>query len=65
MQATIRPVVPDSRIVRLHTPPVVGGVLLGMEQAGIGVRALRKTLRQSTQKLLKALDRQVTPGDVG
>jgi N-acetylglucosamine kinase-like BadF-type ATPase len=63
MEATISPVAPGAHIVRLQTPPVVGGAVLGMEQAGIEVRALRDAVRRSTQKLLKALDRQVTPDD--
>lgn len=64
MGATIRPVAPGARIVPLRTPPVVGGALLGMEQTGIEVRALRDVLRRSTQELLQALDRQVTPEDM-
>lgn len=35
-----------------HAPPVVGGVLLGMEQAGLDAPALRETLIQSSMELL-------------
>ena len=53
MRETIRPIAPGARLVRLTAPPVVGGVLLGMEQAGEDVLALREALIQSTQELLK------------
>ncbi|MEZ4589871.1 MAG: BadF/BadG/BcrA/BcrD ATPase family protein [Chloroflexota bacterium] len=35
MRQTIQAVAPGANLVRLHAPPVVGGVLLGMEQAGL------------------------------
>lgn len=44
MMATIREVAPGARAVRLTVPPVVGGVLLGMEQAGVDYPPLRSTL---------------------
>jgi N-acetylglucosamine kinase-like BadF-type ATPase len=52
MQATIRAVAPAARFVRLTTPPVVGGVLLGMEQAGHNLTASRANLIASTEKFL-------------
>jgi hypothetical protein len=36
----------------LTAPPVVGGVLLGMEQVGLNGRAVRKRLIETTQRLL-------------
>ena len=36
--------VPGARFVRLAAPPVVGAVLLGMEQAGVDARAVRPRL---------------------
>jgi hypothetical protein len=38
--------------VRLTVPPVVGGVLLGMEQCALPTSALRENLIQTTQALL-------------
>ena len=52
MREVILPVAPGARLVRLHVPPVVGGVLLGMEQAGMKPAAVRKALIASTDELL-------------
>ncbi len=54
MLATIREVAPRARAVRLTVPPVVGGVLLGMEQAGVDYPALRKTLIETTAAFVKS-----------
>jgi N-acetylglucosamine kinase-like BadF-type ATPase len=56
MRDTIRPIAPGARLVRLTVSPVVGGVLLGVEQAGEDALALRESLIQSTQELLKMGD---------
>lgn len=48
MLATVQAVAPKARLLRLSAPPVVGGVLLGMEQAGLDFRALRGRLLAST-----------------
>jgi len=52
MQETIRAVAPGARLVRLTAPPVVGGVLLGMEQAGLRPSGVRARLIESTNALL-------------
>lgn len=52
MQETIEAVAPGARLVRLTVPPVVGGVLLGMEQAGLRPSSVRERLIESTQELL-------------
>ncbi len=52
MMATIHEVAPGARPVRLTVPPVVGGVLLGMEQAGVDYPPLRQTLIETTATLL-------------
>jgi N-acetylglucosamine kinase-like BadF-type ATPase len=52
MGEVIHSVAPDARLVRLHVPPVVGGVLLGMEQAGMKHAAVREALIASTNELL-------------
>lgn len=53
MLATIHEVAPGARAVRLTAPPVVGGVLLGMEQAGVDFPPLRQTLIETTTTLLR------------
>jgi N-acetylglucosamine kinase-like BadF-type ATPase len=52
--ATVRQVAPGARFVRLEVPPVVGGVLLGMQQAGLEITARRPRLISSAQQLLAA-----------
>jgi N-acetylglucosamine kinase-like BadF-type ATPase len=52
MAETIHAVAPGARLARLTVPPVVGGVLLGMEQAGLNPLPVRKALIQSTDELL-------------
>jgi len=37
-------VAPAARFVRLETPPVIGGVLLSMEQVGFGGASIRRQL---------------------
>ena len=56
MLATIREVAPGARAVRLAAPPVIGGVLLGMEQAGVNYPPLRQTLIETTAVLLSSAD---------
>lgn len=59
MREVIQAVAPGARLVRLNAPPVVGGVLLGMEQAGVAASALRPALVASTRDLLE--HRRVKP----
>lgn len=49
---TVRKVAPGARLVRLNVPPVVGGVLLGMEVASVDFLNQRERLIQSTNELL-------------
>jgi N-acetylglucosamine kinase-like BadF-type ATPase len=51
MLSTIQTVAPGARLVRLTVPPVIGGVLLGMEQAGIAHAKCRPTLIETTERL--------------
>jgi N-acetylglucosamine kinase-like BadF-type ATPase len=45
MRATVHSLAPGARFIRLKAPPVVGAVLLGMEQAGlVPSAAVRKTI---------------------
>jgi N-acetylglucosamine kinase-like BadF-type ATPase len=55
MQAKIHAVAPGAQLVPLKAPPVVGGVLLGMEQAGLRPASLREPLIESTNRLLESL----------
>jgi N-acetylglucosamine kinase-like BadF-type ATPase len=47
MQRTIHALAPGARLVRLAVPPVIGAVLLGMEQAGLDALARRAVLVRS------------------
>lgn len=47
MRETIHAVAPGATLVRLTVPPVIGGVLLGMEQAGVPTAAARPRLAAS------------------
>ena len=52
MRETIQAVAPGARLVRLSAPPVIGGVLLGMEQAGVNGATVRERLAETTKALL-------------
>ena len=52
MQETIHEVAPGARLVRLEVPPVVGGVLLAMEQTGAVELGVREMLSESTSRYL-------------
>jgi N-acetylglucosamine kinase-like BadF-type ATPase len=54
LAATIHAVAPRARLVRLAAPPVIGGVLLGMRQAGLEVDGIRHTLIETTNDLLSS-----------
>ena len=53
MRETILAEAPQARLVRLTVPPVVGGVLMGMEQAGLETAVVRDALIESTLALLE------------
>lgn len=53
MRQTIQAVAPGANLVRLTAPPVVGGVLLGLEAAGLDPAAARPTLLASANDLMK------------
>lgn len=55
MRETIHKVAPAARIVPLETLPVVGAVLLGMEQAQLDTTPVREALIESTNQLIGAL----------
>ena len=53
LRETILQTAPGARLVRLTMPPVVGGVLLGMEQAGLNGYIMRDKLIRTTKEMLK------------
>ncbi len=55
MRTTIQQVAPGARLTRLNVPPVVGGVILGMEEAGVEMHLVRTKLIETTQELLKVI----------
>jgi N-acetylglucosamine kinase-like BadF-type ATPase len=48
VRTTILAEAPGARVIQLAAPPVIGGVLLGMEQAGYPLRAAREHLANTT-----------------
>jgi N-acetylglucosamine kinase-like BadF-type ATPase len=50
---TILKVAPRARFVRLTVPPVVGGVLLAAEAAGMSPRSIRARLIETTEEMLQ------------
>lgn len=52
MRRTIQAAAPGARLVRLEAPPVVGGVLLGMEQVGMETAVCRQPLLAAAGALL-------------
>ena len=53
LRETVRKTAPHAQFVRLTVPPVVGGVLLGMEQAGLNGHAIRDRLIATTNTICK------------
>ncbi|MDX1523677.1 MAG: BadF/BadG/BcrA/BcrD ATPase family protein [Anaerolineae bacterium] len=58
MRQTIQTVAPGAHLIELTVPPVLGGVLLGLEQAGVDPFPLRRRLIESTLKLSKGAKNQ-------
>ena len=56
MKSAVRAVNPKASFLRLEAPPVVGGVLLGMQQAGVNGYAVRERLIDSAKELIVQLD---------
>jgi N-acetylglucosamine kinase-like BadF-type ATPase len=56
MRQTVHAEAPLARLVRLNAPPVAGGVLLGMEAAGMDTAVIRPKLLQSAQNLKQFSD---------
>ena len=58
MAETIRAEAPKARLVRLDSPPVVGAVLLGMEQVGMDLTTSRGRLVESAKELFQQMTDQ-------
>ena len=54
MQEAVHRLAPGARFVRLQAPPVVGGVLLGMELAGVNGYVVREKLIETTKRIVHA-----------
>jgi len=65
LRDTIQAVAPGARLVKLQAPPVVGGVLLGMEAAGIDAAPLRGRLLESAGELLGSHSRNSVIEEAG
>lgn len=55
MAEGIHAVAPKARLVRLHAPPVAGGVLLGMEQVFVPTQGVREAVRGACTVLLDGI----------
>jgi hypothetical protein len=44
---------PKAKLIRLDGPPVVGAVILGMEQAGFDGYEVRKTIVQTAKQIIQ------------
>ena len=53
LQDTIHKLAPSARLVKLEAPPVVGGVVLGMQKAGIHTAPIHGALTASTMTLFE------------
>jgi N-acetylglucosamine kinase-like BadF-type ATPase len=53
LRMTVLETAPHAQFVRLTAPPVVGGVLLGMEEAGLNGYVMRDRLISTTNEILK------------
>lgn len=56
MRQTIHALAPGARLVRLTVPPVIGAVLLGMEQAGLAALERREAVIDSARSFLPRSD---------
>jgi N-acetylglucosamine kinase-like BadF-type ATPase len=53
MRQTVLAVAPKARFVRLSAPPVIGGVLLGMEMGGVNGWKVKERLIETTNALIR------------
>jgi N-acetylglucosamine kinase-like BadF-type ATPase len=55
LASTVQAVAPKAQPVRLNAPPVIGGVLLGMEQIGLKPAGVRQRLIETTNQLISSI----------
>jgi N-acetylglucosamine kinase-like BadF-type ATPase len=60
MREVIHEVAPGARLVYLNAPPVVGGVMLGMQQLDLDCRSIRPALLASAKAALNWVEGAVT-----
>jgi len=53
LHRTIHGFAPKARLVKLEAPPVVGGVILAMQKAGLATTLVRKNLIESTKEFIQ------------
>ena len=53
LRQVVHAVTPHAQLIRLQVPPVVGGVLLGMEKVGARKGDTRRTLIETARKLFR------------
>ncbi len=52
LKQTIHKLAPKAKLVKLEAPPVVGGVVLGMQKVGLQTASVHRKLILSTRKLI-------------
>jgi N-acetylglucosamine kinase-like BadF-type ATPase len=52
LRDTIHQLAPKAKLVKLEAPPVIGGVVLGMQKAGVDTVSIHKKLITSTRKFI-------------
>jgi N-acetylglucosamine kinase-like BadF-type ATPase len=52
LRDTIHKLAPKAKLVKLEAPPVIGGVVLGMQRAGVETVSIHKRLITSTRKFI-------------
>jgi len=53
LRATIYRQAPNVRLIKLETPPVIGGVVLGMQRAGMNTKLIHRNLVTSTNRFIE------------
>ncbi|HUH95837.1 MAG TPA: BadF/BadG/BcrA/BcrD ATPase family protein [Anaerolineales bacterium] len=53
LRHTIQKLAPRAKLVRLEAPPVVGGVILAMQKAGLPTTSVHRALIESTRRFIR------------
>ena len=66
LRATVLSLAPGARFVRLNVPPVIGAVMIGMEQGGLKAdHAIRRRLAETLPARLEGKDDIILAGEKG